>query len=352
MRSRSARSLLALAAIALIASSCSAGSTKTGVKVGKIPTNVGLGIEAPLNAAPPNIAIVGDRPVPHQQVQNIVQPTYPPFPTAAPTPKLDCPVAGPFDFPSEEANPDPDPSIRPAPGDYRYKLDGTVTTDAGPETIDAFETRTIRDVVSDSSSPNAFDYTVSEQQVLDERSSRPGTVDTTYRVAPTGNFAAAPNPPAAGVDVTDQGRGVFILKIVFHGYDDQGHPTTSTFQPNSAVQLLQYPVTQGATVSSTGADSSTGSSLQIKGTVAGKKQVDACGHRQDSWLVNAEEIYQYTDPKTLQTNEIDATYNYAIATQYGGWVIYEHTEAPKDNPIIKIDARVGEQPRTQKAPAS
>ncbi len=344
MSSRSVRLVLAAIAMIVLASSCSAGGTKTGVRVQKEATNVGLGIAAPLNAAPANIAV--QQPIPIQQVQNIIVPTFPPFPTAAPTPSLACPVAGPFDFPSQEAPPDPDPSVRPAASDYRYKLDGSVTTDAGPKKIDAFETRTVSNVVPDSSSPDAFDYTVKQTQILDERSGQQGSVETTYRVAPTGNFSQLPN---AEVGVTDTGRGVFIIKIVFNGHDDQGHPTTSTFTPSGGVQLIQFPANTGATINSTSADTATGSSLQIKGTLKGKKQIDACGTRLDSWLVDAEEIYRYTDPQTLQTNEIDATYNYGIATQFGCLLIYEHTEAPADKPIVKVDARIGEQPQTTQA---
>lgn len=342
---RSGPRIAALAAL-LIASSCGGGGVTRGVRVDQINTNVGLGIEAPLNAAPANIAIT--RPIPHGQIEDLTPPTIPPFETARPV-VTHCPTAGDFDFPAIEAGVEPDPKVRPAETTYRYKLDGTVLTDEGPEKIDAFETRRFSKVVPDSNSPNAYDFTMTQTQLLDERSSKQGYLETTYRVVPTGNTRNVPNPPAAAANVSDAGRGVFIIKIVFHGYDDRGRPTSSSFDPSPPIQILAFPVEAGAAIDSTGTDSQHGSSLQIKGSVKGKKQIDACGHRVDSWLVDAEETYRYTDPDTLQTNEIDSNYDYGMAPQYGSIVIFEHVVAPKDGPVINLSSRVGEVPRRAKA---
>jgi hypothetical protein len=176
---------------------------------------------------------------------------------------------------------------------------------------------------------------------------------TTFRVVPT-------SPGQTETTRTDAGRGVFIVSIVFEGKDSEGRTIRAAFNPTPAVQLIAFPVKDGAGVggttptqtgsrsidSSSGTDPGSGAQLTITGKVKGKKQVDACGERVDSWFTDAEQRFTYTDDRTGQTETLESNYDFGIATQYGGMLVYEHTDAPKDGPSIKIDARIGKVPGT------
>jgi hypothetical protein len=125
--------------------------------------------------------------------------------------------------------------------------------------------------------------------------------------------------------------------------------------------MMAFPVVQGAGVAgsspqtgtpittSSGTDPNTGNQLTLTGTVSGKKQVDACGKKIDSWLVKTTQTFRYTSTRTGQTTSLQSTYNYAIALQFGSLLVYEHTEAPSDTPVVVLDARIGRIPKVKGA---
>jgi hypothetical protein len=344
LRPRRTTALLALL-IALVASACSSSKITRGVRVQDVNTDVGLGVEPQLGAAPPNIAVT--RPIPRERLGPIVYPTLPPFEFETPTPAV-CPRAGDFDFPEKDAGVDPPEGVRPSEGGYKYFLEGKITSDTGEVDVRQFETRVLSDVKDDTAAPGAYTFTVQQTQLLDERVGT-GKLVTTYRVVPTGNFRTVPNPPAPAPGVSDTGRGVYLVSIRFQGVDDEGRPFESRFDPSNPLLILPYPVVQGTEINASGTDPQTGTQVTITGEVTGKKQVDACGERVDTWLIDAVESYRFSDPDTLQTETIEADYDYGVAPQFGGMILYERVVAPREGPIIKLEARVGEVPEAGKA---
>jgi hypothetical protein len=343
---RSEFRLLALVSVcALLGGACSSAKGEHGVAVRSLNTNIGLGIDVGANAAPAN-SVVAPR---QQQIPDQAPPTFtiPPFDFGqAPQPHVKCPAAGPFDFPSEEAG--VVPKGRPAAASYVWKLDGNADNGAGPQKIDNSETRTIKNISDVSGIPNAFRYSQTQTFLVDQRQS--GVLTTTFRVVPD-------SPAQTRQTNSDTGRGVFIESIAFEGRDASRNQTHTTFNPQPPVQMMAFPVVQGAGVAgstpqtgtpittSSGTDPNTGNQLTLTGKVFGKKQVDACGKKIDSWLVKATESYRYTNTKNQQTTTLQSTYDYAIALQYGSLLVYEHTEAPSDTPVVVLDARVGRIPK-------
>jgi hypothetical protein len=313
------------------------------VRVEEISTNVGLGVEPVLAAAPPNIVV--RKPISRPQQTFPPQRTIPPLEIPEPV-RADCPRAGDFDFPALDAGVDPNPRVRPAPGSYKYKLDGKIVTESGEVVVDEFETREITKVEDDTVTDNAFHFTVKQSDLLDERRGT-GTIESVYRVVPTGNTQNVPNPPV-GPGVSDIGRGVYLVSHIFRGTDDMGKPTVQRFEPSNPLLLLPFPVEDGTAITASGTDPQTGAQVTIDGQIKGKKQIDACGDRVDTWFVDATEKYRYSDPQTLQTQTIEADYDYGVAPQYGGLLLYERVVAPIDGPIITIDSRVGRVPKQTK----
>ena len=331
----------ALLLLGLVVAGCSGPGTTRGVRVDEINTNVGLGVEPILNAAPPNIVIT-QRPRSREEFEQPPLRTIPPFEIVTPRP-VNCPLAGDFDFPAQEAGIDPDPKVRPAAGNYPYKLDGEIVTENGKFVVNEFETRTISKVEDDSVAPDAFHFTVKQTVLFDERRGE-GTLETTYRVVPTSNTGSVPNPPAPAPAVSDAGRGVYLVSIIYRDKEDD-QDVEQRFEPSNPLLLLPFPVEDGGMINASGTDPQTGAQVTITGQIKGKKQVDACGERVDSWFVDAVETLRYNDPESFQTETIEADYNYGVAPQFGGMLVYERVEAPQDGPIVTIEARVGKVPK-------
>jgi hypothetical protein len=330
-----------------VLSSCGGGTEGgRGVGVRSINTDIGLGVEVVLGA-PANIVVqTATRRQPEQRVPEftlrpIVQPT------AAPT--RPCPEAGPFDFPAVETG--TDVQGRPAEGNYDWKVDGTEVGSAGVAEIDVFERRTISDVADDGSGPGAFTYKQRQTFLVDDRGTSNGSITTTFRVTPV-------SPGQTDVSRTDAGRGLFIESIAFEGKDQEGRTLRSEFNPVPAVQLVAFPVQDGDGVAgatptqagstpietSSGVDAGSGAELRVTGNVSGKKQVDACGERVDSWFVDAEYRFTYTDDRTGQTQTLESNYDYGIATQFGAQLVFEKIDAPLEEPVIQIEQRIGQVP--------
>ena len=331
--------------IALVASACSSSKIKRGVRVQDVSTDVGLGVEPVLGPAPGNIVV--RQPIPREQLGPIVYPTLPPLEFETPEPAV-CPRAGDFDFPEKDAGVDPPEGVRPAEGSYKYFLDGRIESDTGAVDVAQFENRVLTDIKDDTAAPGAYTFTVQQAQLLDERVGQ-GKLITTYRVVPKGNFRSVPNPPAPAPGVSDTGRGLYLVSIRFLGTDDQGKPFESRFDPSNPLLLMPYPVVQGTDINASGTDPQTGTQVTITGVVKGKKQVDACGDRVDTWLVDAVESYRFSDPNSLQTETIEADYDYGVAPQFGGMILYERVVAPREGPIIQLEARVGAVPKAGSA---
>ncbi len=312
-----------------LVSSCGTGDdgARTGVGVRSINTNIGLGIEIE-QIAPPNTIVQQPRQL------EVPEETIPPFEFEIPKPvNRPCPEAGPFDFPAIETG--VDPVGRPKAGTYDWKVDGTYTTGTGVFKIDVFVKRTIRNVRDFDQVPGSFTYEEVQEEIVEGQQRQ--TVTTLYRVTPESPINQEQVP-------SDAGRGLFLERYTVNAKDAQGRDIETTFDPVNAIQLLAFPVKDGATVESSGTDPNGLAELSIRGVVKGHKQVDACGERVDSWFVDAEQIFRYTDGRNGQTQSIRSNFDYAVAPQYGSQFVFVHQEVPVDAPALVIDARIGRVP--------
>ena len=333
--SRNTRYLAALAFGLIVVSSCSSegDGARNGVDVRSINTNVGLGIEVQA-AAPANVTV---RPRERPQEPSA---TIPPLEFEIPKPTTKpCPDAGPFDFPELDSG--VEPKGRPAEARYDWKIDGKYTDGFGDFVLDSFDARRVENVKDHSSIPDAFIYDQVQENFFDERQNE-GKLITHFRVVPKPAVQQEQVP-------NDVGKGLFIEGQTFIGKDDQGHDVERTLTWSPAIQLIAFPVKDGTAIDTTGTDLGTGTQERITGVVKGKKQVDACGHRVDSWFVDAELRFTFTDSRTGQTETLDANYDYGVAPQYGALLVFEHIDAPKDGPVVRLDARIGRVPEVGKS---
>lgn len=249
-------------------------------------------------------------------------------PPPPPPPKIVCPTAKESAQPEREA----DTSVvgLPAEGLYRWKFKFAATNTAG-ET----ETGTdltgfykgiggIRRLSATTAPVISSRFTVGEYQL---RGRNPSFVLTEFEVRQ--------NQPPQTSD------GIFLTRI------DRVDLTTGEesppFQPDNGVKFLPLPVKQGDPVlqpnndANVGIDPNTQQVLKLTGTVAKRHRVDVCGTIIDSWLVEA--TMEFID---TAGNAYQIKYDYSIATQFGGWIAYEHIESPETNPSVIIDQNVGE----------
>lgn len=323
---------LALGLVVLTSCSSDDDGARAGVGVRAINTNVGLGIE--IEAAAPANVVVRPR-------QRPIEPnaTVPPLDFNLPKPvKKACPEAGPFDFPEFDSG--VEPKGRPAPGNYDWKQDGRYTDGFGDFAIDTFDQRKISNVKDHSTIPEAFTFDLSQGNFFDSRRAQ-GTLITHYRVVPQPAVRQEQLP-------NDVGKGLFIEGNTFIGEDEDGNEFERTVTWSPAVQLIAFPVKDGTAIDSTGSDLDAGARLTIQGAVKGKKQIDACGSRVDSWFVDANLTYTVSNDRTGQTETYIANYDYAVAPQYGGQPVFEKVEAPRDDPVLRVESRIGRVPEVGK----
>ena len=178
---------------------------------------------------------------------------------------------------------------------------------------------------------------MTQRNIVDERQGN-GSVVTTYKVVPR-------SPAQTNQTNADQGKGLFIAKVVFNTTDDEGKHVSRTFDPLPDIELMAFPVEDGTAIDGVGSDPSNGTQLTIHGVVDGHSQVDACGDRVDSWFVDAQQTYLFPDPETRQVEALESNYDYGVATQFGGMLVLEHVEAPSDSPVITIESRIGAVPK-------
>jgi hypothetical protein len=96
--------------------------------------------------------------------------------------------------------------------------------------------------------------------------------------------------------------------------------SSSVFAPSPELQLAAFPLVRGASITSSGVDPQSATSMQFTSTVTGKARVDACGTPLDSWVLDL------TAGKVLSpTQNLDFTATYDVGTQYGGLILRDRT---------------------------
>jgi hypothetical protein len=226
----------------------------------------------------------------------------------------------------------------PAAGTYRWKQSGyqTYPPPIGRINISSFANRVF-----------------SEVKPLQDRRDSQWTMEmleisTGSSVSMTFNVITSRPDPRAGPNVVrDQGQinGVFLTKIR-REYPDRRQ---FTFTANPPVLYLPLPVTVGYTASSQSSDPTTLQTMTHSINVRGRQRYNACGTLVDSWFVDAEQSFAGQDQSASGKKD----YNYAIATQMGGVIVFEHVESPCDtydpakggcttDGLYKYDANIGQ----------
>ena len=335
------RLLAAAVVLVLFGLACSGPDRTQGVAVRNLGTDVGLGVE-PTDAGPANVVVRRARrpsaPDPRAPEKfTIDAPGTTPLPVRA-----RCPAAGTFDFPKEEAG--IAPKGIPAEGVLSWKYEGSVDTEQGTVQVDQILPRLVGNVVFDPAIDGAFRYSITDFTLYDDRANSGGRLETTYLVVPD-------SPAESDASSRDEGRGMYLASIVFRSMEG-GEQTEQRFEWTPPVLMFPFPAVPGTQIDSTGVNAADGSRLTITGRIERKAQLDACGDRIDSWLVDGDMLFEVTDPETLQRESFESDYDYNIAPQFGSLLVGEHVKAPPgDDPVIDIDARVGEVPeRGEPAP--
>lgn len=377
--SRRSRSLASALALAALLSACGQPA-RPGVRVRSVATDLGLGVVLAQDKTAGPIALppLEDLPIYHN-------------PVVVPPPALSCRNAGQLDFPEEPAT--PNITSKPEEGIYRWKYDIQIKNreeaekyfpfhgglPAGNE-LRTYGVREVRAVTPDiveaglgasgeTFDRGSFDYTVDTYPGLGigEHTIQRGD---TIRVQPS---SYADTDQTAG----DQGEGVSLL---ITGWSEGERSDPATFKSWLMVhapplQLISLPVNAaafsagavvtGVTVENLDVKSASSGravdaavlgapnnpagaaataagtagpqmSFVLNGQVMGRRPIDACGDMVDSWFVDADMTIM-RDATVLAMD-----YDYGIATQLGGLVVYERFAIPKTDPVIIIESSIGQ----------
>ena len=307
-RLRSRRLGLVAVAVALVLPGC-ARAPQQGVNVKPLTTELVFGVpEVDETAAPPNFTPPDD-PFPVFEVPR--RPTTRPVPRVEdpPPPSTACPEAEPTAFPKRvEGTVVPN---RPTEGVHTWRVQGTQRIASGVVSLLGVVTRTVKNVRQ--VSQGLFRFDVEEQEIVFASKK---LVTQTFEVRQSNDGV---NPD-----------GIFLrsIRVTAEG-------STSNFNPDPPIMLLPIPVRIGANpvgvvganaqeqMDTTGVDPTSQAALRHKGTVLNRFTVDACGEVVQGWFVNADQRFVNPRGETFNRN-----YNYMIATQYGGIIIWEHVERP------------------------
>lgn len=317
MRSRSALAFLALA-LALGASAC-VSPDAPGVTIDTIEADVVFGIDKPEDAVVPANTNIGVVPADARNAgfdmsrfRNPVADRLPPL-VSVDAPEETCPKAPPTAGALDPA--EATITGMPKEGTYLWQRLGTQRTPSGEEVITTeikgFEKRQIRNVqpIDDPFDENAYTFEM-VQALLD----RPVVQVRTFKVKPQTSAQVAPG----GAVVVDEPRandpegGVSLIKI--QEFDQNGQ-SLGSFTPSSGLLLVGLPIDPAETFQSVATDPKTGQTIVQDAAVRGRGRVDACGDLVDGWRVES---------KQTRSDVVgEVTYNYLLATQYGGMPILE-----------------------------
>lgn len=280
---------------------------ESGVSVRAVAADLIFGIPPlPEPVEPPNIDTTPDEPTGVVRIGDGPSPPPPP----PPPPRELCPVAPPTEFP-DEAAPTVVGSNRPQAGQYLWVVNGYQDVpDLGRMGLPTTTNRVIVGVEESGVAGGEFSFTTREREIV-FGSQR--TIEQTFRVEPQ--------------------AGIWLTQIVT--IDSQGN--RASFNPQPEILYLSMPAKLGDTVDTVGIDPLSQEVLRHEGTLIRRHRVDACGEVIDSWLVQATQEFT-----SVTQQRPSKTYNYAIGTQFGGIIVFEHVETPPNDPDLVFDARIGQ----------
>lgn len=258
---------------------------------------------------------------------------YEPPPPRAPRQRGPCPVAG------TQSVRDLAPTVvegLPKVGEYQWKVSGTATATAVDGatlksfTLPIFEPRRriVTDVATSTvASPGRFDFTFRtiQSEVLADRVHGLITVETTFRVTQSAKVEAKREVGDQRIDESADTplNGVWLMKQVKR--NEKGEPI-NVFEPDPPVLIIPIPFAQGTVIAeSTSVDKNNGryETWRYSATVRKAKVYDACGDNIQAWFVEGERTV-----RALGKDPVEIDYDYGIASQYGGLIVFEHIAQP------------------------
>lgn len=284
----------------LLVTACAGPPRPVELGLKEVPSDVVLGGHATPSAAPSPVPSPGPLALPPPvSVIALPPPTFttgpePPAPAPIPTAAV-CAPADPLAAPKREAP--AQISVAPAKASYVFRDVGSYAVSGADTRKGRFPETSLRAVGNVvHNGDTSFTYDVAE--LLGDV-----TTTTTYDVVVSSLLPAA-LPPGIYLKQVKSARG----------------KSTSTFAPSPELQLAGFPLVRGASVTASGVDPQSATSMQFTSTVTGKTRVDACGTPLDSWVLDL------TKGKLLSpTQNLDFTATYAMGTQYGGLILRERT---------------------------
>jgi hypothetical protein len=285
----------------LLTAACGGPERPVSIGFKEVPSDVVLGAQSsptPSATAAPGGAAVPVVPPPPAVVA-LPPPTFEAGPGAPPpvTPPsaTTCATADPLQAPAREAP--PAVSAPPATASYLFTNVGSYEVSGADARKGRFPTTSLRTVgnVTRSSQSN-FSFEVSD--LLGDV-----TTTTTYDVVGNSLLPAGLSP------------GLYLRQV-----KSVRGASSSTFAPSPELALAAFPLVRGATITSSGVDPQSATSMQFTATVTGKARVDACGTTLDSWVIDL------SDGKVLSPSQnLDFTATYDVGTQYGGLILRDRT---------------------------
>lgn len=305
--------------LAIVASGCAQiGDAEVGMQ--NLTADVVFGVKKPPTpSGPANFpspdATQDDTPPPDLTATKSRKSLPPP-----PPPSASCPAATVNDAPRSVSN-TRITTERPGVGQYRWKRAGKYTRSGSSFglSLAGFEPRQIRDFTDASPDPtNGYvDYRFKTSQP--DLIAPNVTIVTSWRV----RHLASDDPPITtvrGQQVASTSGGVFLTGTERHEKTATGDEVTRFTPGGSGVVYIPVPFNIGVTFDSVGVDPTTLDTLQNKGSVTKKVQVDACGDLIDAYRVEATQTFTSGQKTSTQT------YNYAIATSMGGVLVMEEID--------------------------
>jgi hypothetical protein len=281
----------------LLLTACAGPQRPVDIGFKEVPSDVVLGAHATPTPVGPTTPAPTAPPPP--SVVALPPPTFdvgpePPPPVAAP-PVPACGTANPLAAPAVEAP--PSIAAPPARASYVFRNVGSYAisgADARKGTFPTTSLRTVGNVIRNSDTEFSFDVT----ELLGDV-----TTTTTYDVVQAAVVPAA--VPA----------GIYLERV-----KSVRGSMSSTFAPSPELALASFPLVRGASVTSSGVDPQSTTSMQFTSTVSGKARVDACGTPLDSWVL------ELKAGKLLSpTQNLDFSATYSLGTEYGGILLRERT---------------------------
>ncbi|HZN15131.1 MAG TPA: hypothetical protein VFB78_12720 [Acidimicrobiales bacterium] len=321
--SRSARTrVIALVAVAVFGAAACVDQKPAGVAIKSLKSDIVFGLNPP-PAPPPGVApsVSFDFGLPP-----LVRPPINKKPES-------CPRARRGDSVAAIATKGVD--VRPVPGLYQWKVNGTIDYQGTPVPIlSQFIEREITDVseVTTTTTPvggnpptepivtRTFTYKMRAKLGY---TGQDGTQVATFQVRDNPLVIDAGTTAAnigKAIPVGDPARGIVLTSI--ENYNAAGK-LMSTFAPTPGILLLPLSVSIGENYQSVSVDPNSGAVVVHDGTVGNRTTVDACGTLVDGWKVTSREYFINSAGAATV-----AEYDYIIATELGGILVYEHTLPP------------------------